>query len=490
MNSPPGSDKVTCGVGSATTSPPIQPVILSGGIGSRLWPLSRSDMPKQLLELGGNEPMIVTTARRLKVAQHRPPIIVSGAEQESLVAILMRNSGLVYAVLLLEPVGRNTGPAIAAAALHAVTVAPDAILIVQPADHALTDSLAFQTALEQACEIAASESRIVLLGARPTRPETGYGYIECGDGLNARSCARQVRRFVEKPAQELAARFIQSGDWLWNIGTFVFSAATILEELALLKPGLLESCRTALRDSSSRGLSVRLDHDAFAAAESISIDHAVMEKSRRLAVVPVDCGWTDLGSWAALWDIENRDSRGNVSHGDVLCRDTEQSYLRSDRGLLVSIGLKDVVVVSTGDAVLVADKGRSQEIKAAVEMLSGRREVQESPRCLRPWGSYEIAASGEDFKVKRIVIGPHEQTSLHLHHNHSEHLVVVSGTAMMQVGEQALLRRRNDSAFVPPGATHRVTNAADTPLELIEVQVGSCPREEDIVRFDDAYGRV
>ena len=306
MNSPPGSDKVICGVGSATTSPPIQPVILSGGVGSRLWPLSRSDMPKQLLELGGDEPMIVTTARRLKAARHKPPIIVSGAEQESLVAILMRNSGLEISGLLLEPVGRNTGPAIAVAALHAVTVAPDAILIVQPADHALTDTLAFQMALDEACQIAASESRIVLLGARPTRPETGYGYIECGDGLNAGSCARHVRRFVEKPAQEVAARFVQSGVWLWNIGTFVFSAATILEELALLKPSLLESCRTALRDSRSSGLSVRLDHDAFAAAESISIDHAVMEKSQRLAVVPVDCGWTDLGPGAALGTSEQR----------------------------------------------------------------------------------------------------------------------------------------------------------------------------------------
>jgi mannose-1-phosphate guanylyltransferase / mannose-6-phosphate isomerase len=392
--------------------------------------------------------------------------------------------------LLLEPVGRNTGPAIAVAALHAVNAAPDAILIVQPADHALTDSLAFQMALEEACQIAASEGRIVLLGARPTRPETGYGYIECGEELNAASSARQVRRFVEKPAQELAARFVQSGAWLWNIGTFVFSAATILEELARLKPSLLESCRTALLDSTISGLSVRLDRDAFAAAESISIDHAVMERSQRLAVVPVDCGWTDLGSWAALWDIENRDHRGNVTHGDVLCRDTEQSYLRSDRGLLVSIGLRDVVVVSTGDAVLVADKSSSQEIKAAVEMLSSRREVLESPRCLRPWGSYEIAANGDGFKVKRIIMGPREQTSLHLHHNRSEHLVVISGTALMQVGEQTLLRHRDESTFVPAGAKHRVANAADTPLEVIEVQVGTNLREADIVRFDDAYGRV
>ncbi len=465
-------------------------MILSGGVGSRLWPLSRHDMPKQLLELGGNEPMIVTTARRLKAASRKPPIIVCGARHESLVAILMRNGGLDTSSLLLEPVGRNTGPAIAVAALQALTVAPNAILIVQPADHALTDSLAFQSAVEQACQIAANESRIVLLGARPTRPETGYGYIECGGELSTGSAARQVGRFVEKPAQALAAKFVQSGTWLWNIGTFVFTAVAILEELALLKPNLLESCRIALRDSKSSGLCVRLDHDAFAAAESISIDHAVMERSQRLAVVPVECGWTDLGSWSALWDIEKRDHRGNVAHGDVHCRDTEHSYLRSDRGLLVSIGLKDVVVVSTGDAVLVAEKGRSQEIKEAVEMLSRRREVLESPRCLTPWGNYEIAASGDGFKVKRIIIRPGEQTSLHLHHNRSEHLTVVRGTALMQVGDQTELKRRNESTFVPGSMKHRVTNAADTPLELIEVQVGTCLREEDVVRFDDAYGRV
>jgi mannose-1-phosphate guanylyltransferase/mannose-6-phosphate isomerase len=474
------------------TGAPLVPVILSGGIGARLWPLSRADMPKQLLQLWGTEPMIVATAKRRTGANSASPIIVCGVNQELLISNALAKQGLEVGSLILEPFGRNTAPAIAVAALRAAMISPDAVLVVQPADHVVTDPAAFCAAVQQAYRIAICHDKLVLLGVRPTRAETGYGYIECGDLLEDDLSVTQVKQFIEKPDAERAARLAQSGTWLWNAGIFIFTAKAILEELALLKPDLLDRCRAALAQSKCSGLSIRLDRDSFAAAEAISIDHAVMERSGRLAVVPLECEWTDIGSWASIWDIQSRDGRDNVVLGDVECVDTEGSYLRTDDKLLVSLGLKDTVVVSTPDAVLVADKRRTQEIKAVVEVLRARdrREVKESAKCHRPWGSYETVSMGDGFRVKRIIVEPGAQLSLQLHHHRSEHWVIVRGTALVRVNDETNLRRENENVFVPEGAKHRIANPGNIPLELIEVQVGSYLGEDDIIRFEDSYGRA
>jgi len=436
--------------------------------------------------------MIVSTVKRRTGANSEPPIIVCGADQECLVISALAKQGIQVGSLVLEPMGRNTAPAVAVAALRAALISPDAVLVVQPADHIVADPEAFHVAVEQAHQVATCRDRIVLLGVQPPRAETGYGYIECGERLDGGMSATLVKQFVEKPDAERAERFVRSGMWLWNAGIFIFTARTILEEFARLQPAILDGCRSALAQSQSNGTTLRLDRESFAGVESISIDHAIMEKSDRLAVVRLESNWTDIGSWSALWEIESSDREGNVIVGDVECLDTQGSYLRTDGRLLVSLGMKDAVVVSTPDAVLVADKRRSQEIKAVVEGLRGRGrlEVQESARCQRPWGSYETVSMGNGFRVKRIVVDPGAQLSLQLHHHRSEHWVIVRGTALVRVNSKAELRRENEAVFVPVGAKHRVANVGNTPLELIEVQVGSYLGEDDIVRFEDSYGRA
>jgi mannose-1-phosphate guanylyltransferase/mannose-6-phosphate isomerase len=471
---------------------PIIPVILSGGAGSRLWPLSRADMPKQLLQLNGTEPMMVSTAARFAGLDSEPPIIVCGADQEFLVADALARRAIDVGSLILEPMGRNTAPAVVVAALRAVTISPDAVLVVQPADHVVTDSEAFHAAIEHAHDVATRCDRLVLLGVRPVRAETGFGYIECGEPLDHDASATLVSQFVEKPDAERAMRFARSAAWLWNAGIFVFTARAILDEVARLRPALLDRCRTAWAQSKANGRTFRLERESFARIEAISIDHAIMEKSSRLAVVRLESDWTDVGSWLALWEIRSRNDDGNVIVGDVECRDTQGSYLHTDGRLLVSLGLRDAVVVSTADAVLVADKRRSQEIKGIVEGLRdrGRREAHESARCRRPWGSFETVSMGDGFRVKRIIVDPGAKLSLQLHRHRAEHWVIVRGTALVRVHNKEELRRENEAVFVPVGAKHRVANVGNTPLELIEVQVGSYLGEDDIVRFEDSYGRA
>jgi mannose-1-phosphate guanylyltransferase/mannose-6-phosphate isomerase len=449
-------------------------------------------MPKQLLQLYGAEPMIVSTVKRRTGVNSEPPIIVCGIDQECLVVSALAKQDILIGSLVLEPMGKNTAAAVAVAALRAALISPDAVLVVQPADHIVADPEAFHAAIEQAHRVATCHDRIVLLGVPPTRAETGYGYIECGEPLDGGVSATLVKQFIEKPDADRAERCGQSGMWLWNAGIFIFTARTILEEFALLQPAILDRCRSALAQSKSNGATVRLDRESFAAVESISIDHAIMEKSDRLVVVRLESDWTDIGSWSALWEIQSRDHEGNVIVGDVECLDTQGSYLRTDGRLLVSLGLKDAVVVSTPDVVLVADKRRSQDIKAVVEGLRGRGrlEVQESARCQRPWGSYETVSKGDGFRVKRIVVDPGAQLSLQLHHHRSEHWVIVRGTALVRVNDKTELRRENQTVFVPVGAKHRIANPGNTPLELIEVQVGSYLGEDDIVRFEDSYGRA
>jgi len=449
-------------------------------------------MPKHLLPLCATEPMIAATARRMAAANCEAPVVVCNADQEWLVVDALAKAELEIGSLILEPSGRNTAPAVAVAALCISMVRPDAIMVVQPADHVVSDIAAFQAAVQRAYRVATHHDKLVLLGARPTHSETGYGYIECGRTLDDGLPGSLVERFVEKPDAERAAAFVRSGAWLWNAGIFIFTAKAILDELALLQPAILERCRAALDQSRRTDGTFRLDREPFNASESISIDHAVMEKSARLAVVPLECGWTDIGSWMALWETGSKDHRGNVAVGDVECTDTDGSYLRTDGRLLVSVGLRDAVVVSTPDAVLVADRSRSQEIKAVVERLRkrGRREIQESLQCRRPWGSYETVVNGQGFKVKRIVVDPGAQLSLQLHHHRSEHWVIVRGTALARVNERVEMRRENENLFIPQGAKHRIANPGNTPLELIEVQVGDYLGEDDIVRFDDIYGRA
>lgn len=486
------SEQANVGDAGCEWDAPVVPVILGGGVGSRLWPLSRADMPKHLLRLRKTEPMIATTARRLAGANCESPIIVCNADQEWLVADALAKEGVRVGSLILEPLGRNTAPAIAVAALRASMMHSNPVMVVQPADHVVSNLVAFQAAVRRAHRIATGYDKLVLLGARPTRPETGYGYIECGQAVDEELSGALVERFVEKPDLEHATEFARSEAWLWNAGIFVFTAKAILDELALLQPAILDRCRAALAQSQCSGAAVRLDRESFSAAESISIDHAIMEKSARLAVVPLDCDWMDIGSWAALWETEGKDDRGNVALGDVECWDTDGSYLRTDGRLLVSVGLRDAVVISTADAVLVADRNRSQEVKAAVEFLRdrGRREVHESHRCRRPWGSYETVVNGDGFKVKRIIVEPGAELSLQMHHHRAEHWVIVHGTARVRVNDTVELRHENENLFIPQGAKHRVANAGNIPLELIEVQVGDYLGEDDIVRFEDVYGRA
>jgi len=476
---------------AAAVAAPIVSVILSGGVGTRLWPLSRANMPKQVLPLWGGEPMISATARRLEGIAYEPPIVVCGDDQQFLVSDALGRHGLQFGTLIVEPQGRNTAPAIAVAALKAIEMSPDAVLVIQPSDHVVVDLAAYQSAVRQACQIAERQGRLVLLGVRPTSAHTGYGYIEYGEPISDGVEGFGVRQFVEKPDAERAAEFVRSGTWLWNAGIFVFTARAILEELASLRPDILDKCRIAMAHGKASGSIVRLDGEAFGAAESISIDRAVMEKSRNLAVVPVACSWTDVGSWAALWEISDRDGQDNVVAGDVECVDTLGSYLRSEDRLIVTAGLRNIVVVSTSDAVLVADRERTQELKGIVEELRQRRrrEVLESTKGHRPWGTFETVTTGDRFRVKRIVVEPGGQLSLQMHHHRAEHWVVVRGTALVRVNEETHLRHENESVFVPIGAKHRVANPGKIPLELIEVQVGTYLGEDDIVRFEDAYGR-
>jgi len=471
---------------------PIVPVILSGGVGTRLWPLSRANMPKQVLPLWDGEPLILAAAKRMAGITHVPPIVVSGDEQQFLVSDALCRNGVQLGSLILEPQGRNTAAAIAVAALRASALHPQAVLVVQPSDHVVTDLAAFECTVRRACQLAERDGKLVLLGVRPTSAQTAYGYIECGEQLADDGTGFSVNRFVEKPDVERATEFVRSGRWLWNVGIFVFTAHAILNALERLKPDILHRCRLALAQAAMNGSTVRLDREAFGGIESISIDHAVMEKSDGLVVVPLDCDWTDVGSWAALWEIQEKDAKGNVLLGDVVSVDTQGSYLRSEDRLMVCLGLSNVVAVSTSDALILADKKSCQDVKTIVETLRqrGRREVLESSKGYRPWGTFETVTTGDRFRVKHIVVEPGGRLSLQMHCHRAEHWVVVRGTALVEVNEEAHLRHENESVFVPVGAKHRVENPGKIPLELIEVQVGSYLGEDDITRFDDAYGRV
>jgi mannose-1-phosphate guanylyltransferase/mannose-6-phosphate isomerase len=472
------------------------PVILSGGSGTRLWPLSRELYPKQLLPLVGNRTMLQETAARLDgIADVGAPVVVCNESHRFMVAEQLRALGAAPGAILLEPVGRNTAPAVAVAALVALEAAHesgaagsgDPVLLVLPADHVIRDVTAFQAAVA-AGRVAAEAGKLVTFGIVPDRPETGYGYIRRakGDGPTF-----PVAEFVEKPDLATAVRYVQSGEYYWNSGMFMFRASTYLAELKQFAPAMLGACEAAV-GAATRDLDfTRLAADSFGACPGDSIDYAVMEKTRSAVVVPLDAGWSDVGSWSALQDALPRDASGNVTAGDVIAEGTTGSYLHSTSRLIAAVGLTDHVVVETKDAVLVAPRDKVQDVKALVSQLKaqGRYETSLHREVFRPWGSYDSIDNGDRFQVKRLVVKPGASMSLQLHHHRAEHWIVVSGTARITRGEETFLLGENESTFIPMGTKHRIENPGKVTLHIIEVQSGSYLGEDDIVRFEDVYGR-
>ncbi len=465
---------------------PIVPVILSGGSGTRLWPLSREAYPKQFLPLVGDDTMLQATWKRVASIAGAAPIVVANQEHRFMAAEQLRECKVLPQALILEPVGRNTAPAIAIAALQALAGGNDALLLVLPSDHVVRNEAAFHAAVKQAA-VAAGAGKLVTFGIVPTAAETGYGYIKAAIGEGVRA----VDRFVEKPDQATAEKYVASGEYYWNSGMFLFKASRYLKELETLQPAILAACRAALDKAARDNDFIRLDAEAFAASPNDSIDYAVMEKTADAAVVPLDAGWNDVGSWSALWEVSDKDADGNACHGDVIALDCKDSYAYGNR-LIAMVGLQDVVVVETDDAVFVGHKDRVQDVKEIVGQIKrdGRSEAAAHRKVYRPWGAYDSIDNGARFQVKRITVKPGATLSLQMHHHRAEHWIVVSGTAEVTRGDEVILLSENQSTYIPLGVTHRLKNPGKLPLELIEVQSGSYLGEDDIVRFEDSYGRA
>lgn len=468
----------------------VIPVILSGGSGTRLWPVSRESFPKQLWPLLSEHSLLQETALRATGPRFGPPLIVCNQEHRFLIAEQLRGAGVQDARIVLEPVGRNSAPAVAAAALLVAEHDPDAVLWMMAADSAIADVGALHAVLDQAV-VAARAGRIVTFGMRPTAPETGYGYIEVGDALAEAPGVHDLRRFVEKPDAPTAATLVAGGRHLWNSGMFVFTAATMLAELETHAPDVLRAVADAVARRRQDLDFIRLDPDAFAACPNISLDYAVAERTRHAAVVPADLGWSDVGSWSALWEITPKDARGNVAIGDALLENADDCYVRSDGVLTAVVGLRDVVVVVTEDAVLAMHRDHSQDVKRVVDRLKadGRHEAVAHNRVYRPWGFYEGLIRGDRFQVKRISVTPGHKLSLQKHFHRAEHWVVVSGSALVTRDNDEVLVRENESIYLPLGCVHRLENPGRIPLTLIEVQSGAYLGEDDIVRLQDTYGR-
>ncbi|WP_416394650.1 mannose-1-phosphate guanylyltransferase/mannose-6-phosphate isomerase [Allohahella sp. A8] len=473
-------------------------VILCGGSGTRLWPLSREAFPKQFLSLTHAGSLLAETIARIGKLEADRLLIVSNEEHRFLVAATLQNQGLKASTggnaIILEPSARNTAPAIALAALEALETDPDAMLLVLPADHVITGTETFVAAVATAVE-AARSGAMVTFGIVPDSPHTGYGYIrsERAEGRAADdSTPMRVTEFVEKPDQATAERYVASGEYLWNSGMFVFRAARFLEELKKFRPEIHEACQAAFAGKTRDLDFLRVDEARFNACPDDSIDYAVMEQTDSALVVPLDAGWSDVGSWSALYEMQSKDADGNVARGDVITEDVSGCYLHSEGRLIAAIGLQDHVVVETDDVVLVAAMDRVQDVKKLVAQVraKARDEHRFHKKVHRPWGTYEGIALGERFQVKRIQVKPGGRLSLQKHHHRAEHWVVVSGTALVSRGGEDTLLSENESTYIPLGVTHRLENPGVIPLELIEVQSGSYLGEDDIVRLEDTYGRT
>ena len=467
----------------------IYPVILSGGAGTRLWPLSRAVMPKQLLPLVSDKTMLQETA--LRVAdwpELQAPVVVCGNEHRFMVAEQMREAGVSPLGILLEPVGRNTAPAVAAAANFLLAIDPEAVMLVLPADHVITDRAAFAVAVQQAATLV-GQGALATFGIVPTGPETGYGYIHRGAASGA---GFAVDRFVEKPDRATAESFLADGNYYWNSGMFLFRAGTYLEELAAFKPDIASAAEAAVRLGYRDLDFCRLDEASFSACPSDSIDYAVMERTSHAVVVPADIGWSDVGSWSALWEVQQQDGERNATRGDVYMDGVSNSLIRAESRIVAAIGVKDIIIVETNDAVLVVHKDSVQRVKQVVDhlKLQARTEHLHHTKVYRPWGHYEGIDMGDRFQVKRITVKPGEKLSLQMHHHRAEHWVVVSGTARVTCGDTVKLLSENESTYIPIGMNHRLENPGKLPLHIIEVQSGSYLGEDDIVRFEDIYQRA
>ncbi len=485
----------------------IQPVILSGGSGARLWPMSREHYPKQLLAPCGDATLLQATVARLsgmaddgcgKKHEIAAPLVICNEDHRFLVAEQLRQAGQLLEKIILEPCGRNTAPAASLAALFAMERRQDAIILLMPADHLIRDIEAFHMAVSTGGQLA-ERGLIVTFGIIPDRPETGYGYIQCGKALDAGpKNTYQVRQFVEKPDALTAQTYLDSGNYLWNSGIFMMKAGVWLECIGRLAPDILSACRQSYQKASVDGDFYRVEAASFAACPNDSIDYAVMEKlvadngaQPAAAVVPLAAGWSDIGAWSSLWEVIPRNEAGNILQGDVIAKNTHNSLLISEHRLLAAVGLEDIIAIETADAVLVAHKGHAQEVRQIVQQLQqdGRSEHKTHRRVHRPWGCYEGVDTGERFQVKRITVNPGASLSLQMHHHRAEHWVVVQGTARVTKGEESFLLSENESTYIPIGMTHRLENPGTLPLEIIEVQSGAYLGEDDIVRFEDDYGR-
>jgi mannose-1-phosphate guanylyltransferase len=478
----------------------ILPVIMAGGSGSRLWPLSRQQFPKQFLTLFGHDSMLQNTANRLQGVEHAPAMVICNEAHRFAVAEQFRVNNIANSGIILEPVGRNTAPAIALAALTALSRGDDPLLLVLAADHVIKDEAAFCRSVAHATDLAL-QNKLVTFGIVPTAPETGYGYIKRGQALAVSSADAdsqsadigfEVAEFVEKPQLATAKQYVESGQYYWNSGMFLFKASRYIEELARFSPDILTACENALKQTHYDADFIRIDQTIFETCPDDSIDYAVMEKTDQAVVVPMDCGWSDVGSWSALWEVSDKDEFGNACRGDVININTRNSLVHATDKLVTTIGLDDVVIVETKDAILVAKQSEVQQVKQIVEQLKdeNRSEWQHHREVYRPWGKYDSIDNGGRFQVKRITVKPGAKLSVQMHHHRAEHWIVVSGTAKVTNGDKEILLTENQSTYIPVGVIHALENPGKLPLELIEVQSGSYLGEDDIVRFEDRYGRI
>ncbi len=462
------------------------PVILSGGSGTRLWPLSRSQYPKQFLPLVSSKTMVQETIIRVQgIEGLQPPIAICNENHRFMMAEQLREIDINPAAIILEPMGRNTAPAVALAALSAK---PDDILLILPADHVISNIPAFQSAIKKANTLA-EQGYLVTFGIVPDEPETGYGYIKAGESINKDSF--NVANFVEKPNLETAKEYLKSGEYFWNSGMFAFKAGRYIEELNKFQPDILKACKNALSNDKHDLDFVRLDREAFTKCPSDSIDYAVMEKTDQAAIIPLDADWNDIGSWSALWEVSDKNEDSNAINGDVITIDTNNSYIHSSHKLITTVGVENLIVIETDDAVMIAAKDRVQDVKKIVDQLKNddRKEANIHLKVYRPWGYYHSVDNGSRHQTKRIVVKPGAKLSLQKHHHRAEHWVVVKGTALVTKGDEQILLSENESTYIPLGIVHCLENPGVIPLEIVEVQSGSYLGEDDIIRFNDKYGR-